>query len=146
LPDGAKYILKQGCTNQSKDGKTTRGGHYIQSELNKLRNTLSEQDCINAIRGNVANPETFFVQASDKKHTSTAPIYLTSVLILECSQEDDLIADCWNGVGNTMDSALLLNRLYWGVEKEENYFDQTCRRAEITEENVKELYSLPAAA
>jgi len=146
LPDGAKYMISHGCTNQSKDGKTTRGGDYVQSELKKLRNTLSEQECINAIQGNVANPETFFVQVGDKKHTSTAPIYLTSVLILECTQEGDLVADCWNGVGNTMDSALLLNRLYWGVEKEENYFDQTCRRAEITEEIVKEFYPLAPAA
>jgi len=134
--DQEKYKRQKGCTNHSKDGKTSKGGEYVQSHLKKLRNSLNEQDCINAIRGNVANPEDFFRQADEKKHTSTAPIYLTSVLILEGTKEGHLVADCWNGSGNTMVSSLLLKRLYVGIEIENDYFQQTCRRAELTEAAV----------
>lgn len=139
LPDGKKMTIKKGCTNHGKDGKTSKGGTYVQSHLKKLRNTLSEQDCIGVIRGNVANPENFFRQVDEKRHTSTAPIYLTSVLILESTQKGDLVADIWNGVANTGISSLLLQRPYVGVEKEENYYQQSCRRLQMTEDMLMDV-------
>ena len=142
LKGDKEFILNQGCTNHSNDGTTTRGGLYIQGHLKGIRNILEEQNCMNAIRGNVANPEDFFRQADEKKHNATAPIYLTSTLILEGTKEGDLIMDCYNGVGNTMTSALLLNRQYIGIELEENYYQQTCRRSEMTEKMVQDFYSL----
>ncbi len=125
--------FKEGCTNSDGKGNTTRGTSYYQSHLKKVRNTLDRGNCNDIIKGNVANPGDFFRQADERKHTSTAPMYLTSTLILESTQPGDLVVDIWNGVGNTMDSALLLGRQYIGVELENDYFQQTCRRAEDTE-------------
>lgn len=138
LPEGKKVIIQDGCTNHSGDGKTSRGGSYVQTHLKKLRNTLTEQDCIDVIKGNVARPEDFFRQAGEKRHTSTAPIYLTSTFILASTKPGDLCVDIWNGVGNTMVSALLLQREYVGIEKEENYYHQTVNRLIETETMIEQ--------
>ena len=128
--------VTRGATNNAKNGITTRGGLYVQSKLKKLRITLDESTCIDIIRGNIANPEDFFRLTGEKKHTSTAPIYLTAALILNSTKPGDLCVDIWNGVGGTMVSALLLQRNYMGIEIEEHYFKQTARRAVFTEQNV----------
>ncbi|MBN2883110.1 MAG: site-specific DNA-methyltransferase [Clostridia bacterium] len=133
LGKGENEGFREGCTNTDGKGKTSRGSSYYQSHLKKLRNTLDERNCTDIIRGNVCNPMDFFRQTDEKKHTSQSPLYLTSTLILESTRPDDLVVDIWNGVGNTMDSALLLGRKYVGIELEEDYFQQSCRRADITE-------------
>jgi site-specific DNA-methyltransferase (adenine-specific)/site-specific DNA-methyltransferase (cytosine-N4-specific) len=125
--------FKEGCTNTTGDGKTKRGSSYYQSHLKKLRNTLDKESCEDIIWGNVSNPEDFFRQEGEKRHTSTCPIYLTSSLILESTRPGDLVVDIWNGVGNTMTSSLLLNRKYVGIELNDDYFQQSCRRVEMTE-------------
>ena len=137
LEKGNSEGFKEGCTNSDGKGNTTRGTSYYQSHLKKVRNTLDKSNCTDVIKGNVANPKDFFRQADEKKHTSTAPMYVTSTLILESTQPGDLVVDIWNGVGNTMDSALLLGRQYVGVELENDYFQQTCRRADDTEEILR---------
>ena len=129
--------FQEGCTNSDKKGNTTRGSEYYQSHLKKLRNTLDKRECMDIIQGNVCNPETFFRQEEEKKHSSQSPIYLTSTLILESTQPGDLVVDIWNGVGNTMTSALLLGRKYVGIELSKEYYDQTCRRIQLTEEMLK---------
>ena len=137
LEKGKNEGFREGCTNTDGKGNTTRGSSYYQSHLKKLRNTLNERNCTDVIRGNVCNPMDFFRQADEKKHTSQSPLYLTSTLILESTRPDDLVVDIWNGVGNTMDSALFLGRKYVGIELDGDYFQQSCRRAEITERIIK---------
>ena len=141
LPNGKQIKVVNGCVNHDKDGTSTRGGKYIQSHLKKLKNVLDEKVGHDVIKGNAANPEDFFRQADETKHTSTAPVYLTSVLIMESTKKGDLVMDIWNGTGNTMTSALLLGRQYVGIEKEETYFNQTCRRAIMTEQLIEEGFS-----
>ncbi|WP_437127405.1 DNA methyltransferase [Maribellus mangrovi] len=131
--------FSQGCTNTDNKGNTTRGTLYYQSHLKKVRDTLDEQTCQDVIRGNVANPEDFFRQVDEKRHTSTSPIYLTSTLILESTKPGDLVVDIWGGVGNTMVSSLLLGRDYIGIEKEENYFKQSQRRLQMTEKMIEDI-------
>lgn len=144
---GENESFQEGCTNSDKKGNTTRGSEYYQSHLKKLRNTLDKRECMDIIRGNVCNPETFFRQEEQKKHSSQSPIYLTSTLILESTQPGDLVVDIWNGVGNTMTSALLLGRKYVGIELNKDYYDQTCRRIQLTEEMLRGTANgLPKAA
>lgn len=121
------------CTNTDNKGNTTRGGSYFQGHLKKLRNTFDDETCQDIIRCNVSNPEDFFRQEKENRHTSTAPISLTSVLVMESTRPGDVVLDIWNGVGNSMVSSLLLGREYIGIEKEKNYFDQTQRRIQMTE-------------
>jgi DNA modification methylase len=139
LEKGKNEGFKSGCTNSYGNGNTSRGAIFYQSHLKKLRNTLNENTCRDIIKGNVCNPDNFFLQADEKKHTSQSPLYLTSTLILESTKPGDLVVDIWNGVGNTMDSALLLARQYVGVELENTYFQQSCRRAEDTENIMRNI-------
>lgn len=138
IVDSEKLKVSGGCTNHDNDGTSNKGSLYIQSHLKKVRNTLGEQDCIDVIRGNAANPEDFFRQVEEKKHTSTAPIYLTAVLVLESTRPGEVVCDIWNGVASTGVSALLLQRKYVGIEKEGSYFQQSCRRMEMTEGMIQE--------
>lgn len=137
LEKGKTEGFREGCTNTDGKGNTSRGTSYYQSHLKKLRNTLDERNCNDIIRGNVCNPEDFFRQSDEKKHTSQSPIYLTSTLILESTRPGDLVVDIWGGVGNTMTSSLLLGRKYVGIELEDEYFQQSCRRVEETERILK---------
>jgi|GEM_PF-2419321 len=132
--DGIK--VRSGCTNHSKNGKTTRGGNYVQGNLKKVRNTVSIDMCDDVIESNVANPEDWFRQANERRHTSQYPPELSALFILEGSASGDTIGDIWNGVGNTMIGALLTGRKYLGVEIEDVYFQQTCRRVQQTEEKL----------
>ena len=143
--------FRSGCTNTDNSGNTTRGGLYYQPNLKKPRNTLDEETCkkivmdntqdlddnfrknIDVIKGNVQNPEGYFLADDEKRHTSTAPQYLTKTLILESTRPGDLVVDIWNGVGGTMESALQLQRDYLGIELEENYFKQSQRRLQMIE-------------
>jgi DNA modification methylase len=45
--------------------------------------------------------------------------------------------DIWGGVGNTMTSSLLLGRKYVGIELEDEYFQQSCRRVDETEKILR---------
>jgi DNA modification methylase len=45
--------------------------------------------------------------------------------------------DIWGGVGNTMTSSLLLGRKYVGIELEDEYFQQSCRRVDETEKIMR---------
>jgi len=137
LEKGKHEGFQEGCTNTDGKGHTTRGSSYYQSHLKKLRNTLDDRSCTDIIRGNVCNPQDVFRQTDEKKHTSQSPLYLTSVLILESTRPEDLVVDIWSGVGNTMDSALLLGRKYVGIELENDYFQQACRRAKNTERIIR---------
>lgn len=137
LEKGKHEGFQKGCTNTDGKGHTTRGSSYYQSHLKKLRNTLDDRSCTDIIRGNVCNPQDVFRQTDEKKHTSQSPLYLTSVLILESTRPEDLVVDIWSGVGNTMDSALLLGRKYVGIELENDYFQQSCRRANETERKLR---------
>jgi len=134
---GKNERFQEGCTNTDGKGNTSRGSDYYQSHLKKLRNTLDERTGMDIIRGNVCNPEDFFREADEEKHTSQSPIYLTSTLILESTRPGDLVVDIWNGVGNTMVSSLLLGRKYVGVELNKDYYDQTCRRIQMTKEMLR---------
>ena len=131
--DEQERRFTKGCINTDNRGNTTQGGSYCQTNLKKVRNTLDERTCNDIIRGNTWNPEDYFRQEGEKRHTSTTPMYLTSVLILESTRPGDLVVDIWNGVGNTMESALLLQRDYVGIEKEENYVRQSQRRLQMLE-------------
>ncbi len=137
-------IYKAGATNPKTNGETSRGAGYYQSHLKKIRNTLSAQTGNDYILGNVANPEDWFRQVEgeeqETRHTSTTPVWLTSILIAESSRIGDVVIDIWNGVGNTMTSSLLLQRKYIGVEQEEVFFNQSVRRAIETEAGYEETY------
>ena len=140
-------IYQSGSTNPLKNGTTKRGEGYVQSTLKKVRNTLDNQTCIDYIEGNVANPEDWFRikdtldNTDETRHTSTTPTWLTTLLLMEATEKNDVVLDIWNGVGNSMSSSLLTMRRYIGVEREDTFYRQTCRRVIETEKMVEETYN-----
>lgn len=73
------------------------------------------------------------VPVKERKHPAEKPIKLLKRLILKSSNEGDLIADFFMGSGSTLLAAKQLNRKYFGVEYDTNYYELACRNIE---ENV----------
>lgn len=130
-----------GVMNHSKDGTSIKGGKYIQGELKKPRNVFNNKDLEDIITSSVVNPDTFFKKENEFAHTSQYPSILAAYFILQSTNTTDknVVCDIWNGVGNTMNAALLLNRKYIGVELENGYYNQTVRKAEYLENIKSEL-------
>lgn len=63
---------------------------------------------------------------NERLHPTQKPIELIKELILDCSKENDLILDCFNGSGTTTEAANFLNRRFIGIEISPEY----CRIAE----------------
>ena len=136
--DGLFKVLS-GCTNHSKNGTTTRGGKYIQAGIKKPRNTFDLDVCDDVITSCVANPDDFYIQLNERRHDSQFPPELSAFFTLEGSEPGDLCGDIWNGVGNSMWGTLLTGRQYFGVEIENDYFNQTCRKIQDAEKMLKNI-------
>jgi site-specific DNA-methyltransferase (adenine-specific) len=56
-------------------------------------------------------------------HSSQKPVELLEYLIKTYSNEGDVILDCFAGSGSTLVSAKNLNRQFFGIEKEKEFYD-----------------------
>lgn len=61
-------------------------------------------------------------------HPTQKPVAVLEKIIKIASNENDLVLDCFNGVGSTGEAALRLNRRYLGVEIDVKYVEATQRR------------------
>lgn len=61
-------------------------------------------------------------------HPTQKPVSILKKIIQIASNENDLVLDCFNGVGSTGEAALSLNRRYIGVEIDDKYVKATQRR------------------
>lgn len=61
-------------------------------------------------------------------HPTQKPTSILKKIIKIASRENDLVLDCFNGVGSTVDAALSLKRRYLGVEIDKKYMDATRQR------------------
>lgn len=61
-------------------------------------------------------------------HPTQKPLAVLEKIIKIASNENDIVLDCFNGVGSTGEAALRLNRRYLGIEIEKNYTDITNQR------------------
>ena len=58
----------------------------------------------------------------DKLHPTEKPVDLIKELILNSSNENDLVLDCFMGSGSTGVACIETNRKFFGIEIEEEYF------------------------
>lgn len=63
-------------------------------------------------------------------HPTQKPVAILKKIISIASNENDLVLDCFNGVGSTGEAALNLNRRYLGIEIDKNYFNASKKRLE----------------
>lgn len=76
---------------------------------------------------------------SDKKqygHPTIKPLEIVQNLILNSSNEGDIILDPFLGSGTTAVAAVNTNRHYIGFELNEDYFDIACKRLDEVENHV----------
>lgn len=63
-------------------------------------------------------------------HPTQKPVAVLEKIIKIASNENDIVLDCFNGVGSTGEAALKLNRRYIGIEIDKNYTEITKKRLE----------------
>ena len=61
-------------------------------------------------------------------HPTQKPVKLLEKIIKIASNENDVVLDCFNGVGSTGEAALKLNRRYIGIEIDKKYFEESKKR------------------
>lgn len=61
-------------------------------------------------------------------HPTQKPIAVLEKIIKIASNENDIVLDCFNGVGSTGEAALKHNRKYIGVEIDKTYVEATKKR------------------
>lgn len=61
-------------------------------------------------------------------HPTQKPIAVLEKIIRIASNENDIVLDCFNGVGSTGEAALKLNRKYIGIEIDKIYAEATAKR------------------
>ena len=63
-------------------------------------------------------------------HPTQKPLAVLKKIIKIASNENDIVLDCFNGVGSTGEAALSLNRKYIGIEIDKKYIDASKKRLE----------------
>ena len=58
-------------------------------------------------------------------HPTQKPVSILKKIINIASNENDIVLDCFNGVGSTGEASLSLNRRYIGIEIDKEYFEAT---------------------
>ena len=66
----------------------------------------------------------------DKFHPTEKPVDLIKELILNSSDENDLVLDCFMGSGSTGVACVETKRRFYGVEIDEKYFEIAKQRIE----------------
>lgn len=61
-------------------------------------------------------------------HPTQKPVSILKKIINIASNENDVVLDCFNGVGSTGEAALNLKRRYIGIEIDKEYYDATEKR------------------
>ncbi|MBR4036843.1 MAG: site-specific DNA-methyltransferase [Oscillospiraceae bacterium] len=70
------------------------------------------------------------IKSSDGKslHPTQKPVAVLEKIVKIASDENDIVLDCFNGVGSTGEAALKHGRRYIGIEIDKTYFDATEKR------------------
>ena len=71
----------------------------------------------------------------NKVHPSEKPYNLMQYLVLNSSNENDLVLDCFMGSGSTGVACMNTNRKFIGIELDENYFNIAKNRIENSIKN-----------
>lgn len=61
-------------------------------------------------------------------HPTQKPLAVLEKIVKIASNENDIVLDCFNGVGSTGEAALKLDRKYIGIEIDKNYMNATYKR------------------
>lgn len=92
-------------------------------------NFTNQRDMHNFIESGICMGKERIKDADGKSvHPTQKPLSVLEKIIKIASNENDIVLDCFNGVGSTGEAALKLNRRYIGIEIDKNYIDITKNR------------------
>lgn len=97
-----------------------KGHTWNFSKQNEMHNFFESSICMGKER----------IKNNDGKnaHPTQKPVKLLEHIIKIASNENDIVLDCFNGVGSTGEACLNLNRRYIGIEIDKEYIDLTKKR------------------
>lgn len=84
--------------------------------------------------GTYATKKKYYVTPTNKedkklyKHPTIKPVEIIQNLIINSSQENDVVLDCFMGSGTTGVACKKLNRNFIGIELDEEYYKIACER------------------
>jgi len=104
-----RYCIRNTCIHQRKKGgiNTTKELTDLWTDVHRVKHNVLRED-----------------------HPTLLPPKLMQRIITLSSNKDELVLDCFNGVGTTTLLAQKLHRDYFGIEKDLNYFKITKKRHE----------------
>ena len=100
-----------------------------------------EKNC--TIRGELEDKKKYFltcVNQEDKKkykHPTIKPLEIINQLVINGSNENDLILDCFSGSGTTAVACHNLKRRFICIEKDKDYFDASVERLKNAQAQMK---------
>lgn len=95
------------------------------------------------VYGTYATKKKYYVTPTNKddkkkyNHPTIKPVEIIKNLIVNSSNENDLVLDCYMGSGTTGVACKELNRRFIGIELDETYFNVAKQRIEGNEEQIK---------
>lgn len=94
-------------------------------------NFSSQKEMHNFIESGICMGKERVKDAEGKNlHPTQKPVAVLKKIIEIASNENDIVLDCFNGVGSTGEAALMLNRRYIGIEIDKVYAEATMKRLE----------------
>lgn len=92
-------------------------------------NFTTQRDMHNFIESGICMGKERVKDSNGKNlHPTQKPVAILKKIIEIASNENDIILDCFNGVGSTGEAALSLNRRYIGIEIDDIYVEATKNR------------------
>ena len=94
------------------------------------------------IYGTYATKKKYYVTPTNKEdkklynHPTIKPLDIIENLIINSSQENDVVLDCFMGSGTTGVACKKLNRSFIGIELDETYYKIACERIKSIEEQM----------
>ena len=95
-------------------------------------NFTNQRDMHNFIENSICmGSERVKNKAGKSLHPTQKPVAILEKIVKIASNENDLVLDCFNGVGSTGVASLKNNRRYLGIEIDKTYMDATEQRLKI---------------
>lgn len=127
-----KYFIIKNCIVWDKDwfgmGNNWRANHEFIIVITNGKFKTKSNNKSNILKYRRLAPQKLL-------HSCEKPIGLLEDIILESTNENDLILDSFIGSGTTTIAAINTNRNFIGIEKDENYFNIASKRIEEHIEN-----------
>ena len=103
-------------------------------------NFTNQRDMHNFIESGICMGNERIKDASGKNlHPTQKPLAVLEKIIKIASNENDIVLDCFNGVGSTGEAALRYGRRYIGIEIDLEYINATKKRLQKYDTDLKKM-------